>query len=309
MSIRLWVVIIMTTLSLSAAAQELPDWVFKSENTNKQLTAVGSGASIAQAKRIAIAEIIAQVSQSVSAESVSVAEKKLKKAGQYFKQSVLSKTLSIDVNEVTVNKQFVDEASGVIYVQANINKQQLTRFLEDELTPLATLKFPVNSSTIDKVLWALKYRETNEYGLRLERALASLGVANKTLRVRFRDNLSDVAKVWQRYGVRIIADRTLQSLTGTINQQLPSATKTVLWLQFKPSYKTRQKEGTHQHKLNLVVELTQPHSPFKVFYQKHISVVGTGMSPEQAKNQAVEQLHSILDTPIQNWFFEKGSKL
>ncbi|ATZ73794.1 hypothetical protein CWC33_08820 [Idiomarina sp. X4] len=309
MSIRYWVVIIMTTFSFSIAAQELPDWVFKSENTSGQLIAVGSGSSNSEAKRAAIAEIIAQVSQSVSAESVSVFEKTPAETSQYFKQSVISSTLSIDVNKVTVTKQFVDKASGVNYVQATLSKDEVVRFLQDELTSLATLNFPAQSSAVDKVLWALKYREANNYGLRLERALTGLDAANDTLKNKFRDNLSKVAEVWQRYGVRVIADSSLQHLAGTIDKQLPSATKTVLWLQLKPSHKTRQYQGAYQHKLDLSAELTQPQSPFRVFRQEHISVVGTGASANMARNHALEQLRSILDTPIQNWLFEKGSEL
>ncbi|WP_157803486.1 LPP20 family lipoprotein [Idiomarina sp. X4] len=299
----------MTTFSFSIAAQELPDWVFKSENTSGQLIAVGSGSSNSEAKRAAIAEIIAQVSQSVSAESVSVFEKTPAETSQYFKQSVISSTLSIDVNKVTVTKQFVDKASGVNYVQATLSKDEVVRFLQDELTSLATLNFPAQSSAVDKVLWALKYREANNYGLRLERALTGLDAANDTLKNKFRDNLSKVAEVWQRYGVRVIADSSLQHLAGTIDKQLPSATKTVLWLQLKPSHKTRQYQGAYQHKLDLSAELTQPQSPFRVFRQEHISVVGTGASANMARNHALEQLRSILDTPIQNWLFEKGSEL
>ncbi|ASG65239.1 MAG: hypothetical protein FH730_11460 [Idiomarina piscisalsi] len=309
MSIRYWVVVIMTTFSFSIAAQELPDWVFKSENTNGQLIAVGSGSSNSEAKRAAIAEIIAQVSQSVSAESVSVFEKTPAETSQYFKQSVISSTLSIDVNKVTVTKQFVDKASGVNYVQATLSKDEVVRFLQDELTSLATLNFPAQSSAVDKVLWALKYREANSYGLRLERALTGLDAANDALKNKFRDNLSHVAKVWQRYGVRVIADSSLQRIAGTIDKQLPSASETVLWLQLKPSHKTRQHKGAYQHKLDLSAELTQPKSPFRVFRQEHISVVGTGVSADMARNHALEQLRSILDTPIQNWLFEKGSEL
>ncbi|RUO66668.1 hypothetical protein CWI73_05130 [Idiomarina piscisalsi] len=309
MPIRYWVVIIMATFSFSITAQELPDWIFKSENTSEQLTAVGSGPSSSEAKRAAIAEIIAQVSQSMSAENVSVLEKTQAGTSQYFKQSVVSNTLSIDVNKVNVIEQFVDKKSGVTYVQATISKRQLIRFLEDELTPIATLSFPAQSPAVDKVLWALKYREANAYGLRIERALAGLGATNDTLKNKLRENLSAVAKVWQRYGVRVIADSSLQSLVGIINQQIPSATETVLWLQLKPAHRTRQSENNHQHKLDLMVELTQPHSPFRVFRQEHITVVGNGTSTQQARNHALEQMRAILDTPIQNWLFEKGSEL
>lgn len=299
----------MATLSFSVTAQELPDWIFEPESTSEHLTAVGSGSSSSEAKRAAIAEVIAQVSQSVSSKSVSVLEKKQTETSQHFKQSVVARTLSIDVNQVTVSKQFADKTSGLIYVQAHVSKEQLVRFLEDELTPLATLNFPSQSSAVDKMLWALKYRETNEYGLRLERALAGLGVANNTIKSRFRKNLSDIAEVWQRYGVRVIADSSVQKLVASINRQIPSATETVLWLQLKPAYRTRQSENNHQHKLDLMVELTQPHSPFRVFRQEHITVVGNGKSAEQARNHALEQMRAILDTPIQNWLFEKGSEL
>ncbi|MDV6327277.1 LPP20 family lipoprotein [Idiomarina sp. Sol25] len=309
MFIRNWVVIIMTTFSFSLAAQELPSWIFEAKASSDELAAIGSGASINQAKRAAVAEIIAQVSQSVSAESVSVVEKRQEETSQFFKQSVFSETLSIEVNDVTFDKEYVEERSGVVYVRASLSKTQLIRFLEDELTPLATLSFPVRASPVDKVLWSLKFRVTNEYGLRVERALNALGAEKAAMKAKLRDNLAAVVEVWQRYGVRVIADNSLQDVAGLINRHIPSASKTVLWLQLKPSHKTRQQNDTYQHKLDLAVELTQPRTPFRIFRQEHISVVGSGSSAGEAESHALQQLRTILDTPIQNWLFEKGSEL
>lgn len=309
MFIRSWVVIILTTLSLSSLAQELPDWVFNAPATSHQLTAVGSGLSVREAKRTAIAEIIAQVSQAVSSQSVSVVEKQASQSTLSFKQSVSSQTLSIDINDATIDKEFIDETSGTVYVQVSVSKKQLVRFLEDELTPFRELLFPQNSSSVDKVLWSLKYKQSNEYGLRIERALAALGASKPSSKKRLLDNLGSIAEVWQRYGVRVIADSSLQSVTNAINQHIPSATETVLWLQLKPSHKTRQQQNLFQHKLDLSVELTQPRSPFQTYQQKYISVVGNGQSASEASQDARQQLRTILDTPIQSWLFEKGSNL
>jgi len=309
MFIRSWVTILLVTLGFSGFAQELPGWVYNASTSSEKLEAVGSGPSLSVAKRAAVAEIIAQVSQSVSAESLSVLEKHQTQTSQRFKQSVSTQTLAIDINDVLIEQQFLDQTSETFYVKASISKVKLVRFLEDELTPLNELRFPEESSSANQVLWSLKYKVSNEYGLRIERALDALGAGKPNSKKRLLDNLSAVANVWQNYGVRVITDSSLQSLTGVITEHIPTATKTTLWLQLKPSVKTRQQQNSYQHKLDLSVELTQPRSPFKVYRQKNISVIGSGDSESQAREDALQQLHTILDTPIQNWFFEKGSEL
>lgn len=309
MFIRSWVAILLVALSYSVLAQEPPDWIYNTSTSSVQLEAVGSGSSLRAAKSAAVAEIIAQVSQSVSVKSLSVLEKRQDQTSQRFKQSMSTQTLAIDINDVAVGKQFFDKSSGTLYVKARIKKVELIRFLEDELTPLNELTFPEYSSSANQVLWSLKYKASNEYGLRVERALNALGAGKPNSKKRLLDNLSAVANVWQNYGVRVIADSSLQSLSGVITQHIPTATEATLWLQLKPSFKIRQQHNTYQQKLDLSIELTQPRSPFKTYRQKNISVIGSGESESQAKENALQQVHTILDTPIQNWFFEKGSEL
>lgn len=296
-------------LSFPTLSQDLPRWIFSAEELPGKLSAVGNGKTLQSAKHAALAEILAQVSQTTSTQTESVLRKEQNETSTFFQQAITSRSLSLDLNGLNLEEQFKDLSSGTTYVLVSVSKSEIVRFLNDELKPLDKLLFPNDASPAEQLLWSLKFKTSCEYGVRLERALSALGSGKLSLRKELKSCLSQIVTIWQKSGIRIIADNSLDPIVAVVNKHFPSSTHTALWLQLQPQRKTRKNQGVYEEKFTLLTQLTQPHSPFSSYYSKELSVIGKGSSASQASSNAEAQMREILKQPLQNWLFEKGSNL
>lgn len=289
--------------ALPVQAAQKPSWVFEASQSTSRLQAVGAGNTVAEARQVALGNILLQVSQTLQADTNSIIASHNGTADTRFTQRARGQSLSLDIGQATVVHQWQDPDTGEVYLQLAVAKADLILALEDRLQRMSALRFPDTSSQTDQLLWALQHLESLALALQLERALSGLGAAQPNTRNRLIRNQEQATSVWQAAGVRVIAKQSLTPVSSLISQRLPTSTNTVLWLQLDQKTYHRQVNGRTQIKHVLSADLKQPHSPFTTYYQGELIAQGSGPDRKSATYAAEQALTNQLNQPLANWLF------
>ena len=286
-----------------AHAASKPEWIFKTTPSTEKLAAVGSGSSVAEARQIALGNILLQVSQSLEAGTSSVLTSEDGESNSRFRQVAIGRSLKLDVGHADIVRQWQDPETGEVYLQLTVAKAGLIRALENRLSGITALSFPASSGQTDQLLWALKNLPPTQQGLRIEAALSGLGAAQPAARQHLLDQQEHARKVWQAAGVRVIAQQSLGTVARAIRPQLPTSTNTALWLQLDNQTFHRQTNGQTEIKRVLSVNLKQPHAPFTSYHQSQLIAFGSGSSRASAEQAAEKALTDQLQQPLAHWLF------
>ncbi|PFG52247.1 hypothetical protein ATG98_1255 [Marinobacter sp. LV10R520-4] len=289
--------------ALPAHAAQKPAWIFEAPQSGPSLQSVGSGNTVAEARQVALGNILLQVSQTLQANTRSIIESHNGVANTQFQQKAQGKSLNLDISQTKIARQWRDPDTSDVYLQIAVAKTDLVRALEDRLAKMAVLRFPDTSSQTDQLLWALKHLESLDLGLRLDRALTALGAGQPDTRAHLAGNQKKAMSIWQTAGVRIIAKQSLDSISNLIRQRLPTSTNTALWLQLNQQTYHRLANGRTEIKKVLSINLKQPHSPFTSYYQREVVALAAGPDRSSAALAAEQALADKLNQPLANWLF------
>lgn len=304
-SIRAMIVIIALfyVFPLRVHAAQKPAWVFETPQSGSSLHSVGSGNTVTEARQVALSNILLQVSQTLQANTHSTIASQNGVANTQFQQEAKGKSLTLDIGQAKVTRQWRDPNTNEVYLQLAVAKTVLIRALEGRLTKMAMLQFPDASSQTDQLLWALKHLESLDLGLHLERSLAALEAGQPNTRERLTHNQKKAMSVWQTAGVRIIAKQSLASISNLISQRLPTSTNTALWLQLDRQTYYRVANGQTEIKSVLFLDLKQPHSPFTSYHKREVVALAVGSDRHSAALAAKQTLADKLNQPLANWLF------
>lgn len=280
-----------------------PAWVFQAPVSDSRLIAVGMGKTLAEARQSALANILLQVSQEVQVTTESRVQSRNGDGETLFRQQSRGESLALDVGQADILQQWQGPDSGDLYLQLAIAKDDLARALLDRLDRLAALNFPTKGSETDQLLWSLKFLESLDEGLRLERALAGLGQGQPRIRELLLRHRQASLAVWQSAGVRVIAKQALTSVAGVVSQRLPVSGKTVLWLQLDQQTHSRKVAGQTEVRQVLSFDLKQPAPPFTSYHRGELVVVGAGPDRNSAAQAAEQALYQKLNQSLASWLF------
>ena len=309
MRLAMQAVALATALALSpaAVAQSTPQWLTELPRADQHnYRATATAATLPQARQAALAAITAQVASRVSSESLTQQHKQHTsqtgtQTASSFELTIAGQSVPLQLNDVQASQQY-RHANGDVSVLVEVSKQQIIDFLQNQLQQQQTLKFPQQADAAEQLLWLLRYKQplqmANAY------ALAYQQLSGNHLTTDFAQQLATLKQAEQQLGLRIVASRDLDALSGQIAKHSPASTTPTLWLQLTQQQQQRQQGGRYQQRRQLLAAVTEPQSPFKTFHQKTIEVIGQGASAAEAAEHAQQLLEQQVSRPLSEWLFD-----
>jgi hypothetical protein len=127
------------TLSKTAQAQSLPDWVIAPpQDTEQWFYSIGSGKTESKARLNALGVLSTRLSVTISASTQSLVSSDKNGQEHFFENDIIQQSESFTFNNINTEKSFAD--GEVIYALVKVDKltffEDLTQLLLDKVSPL-----------------------------------------------------------------------------------------------------------------------------------------------------------------------------
>ncbi|MCL2916286.1 LPP20 family lipoprotein [Shewanella corallii] len=292
---------LLALLLISGKAFAWPDWVLQPAQNEQQLVGVGIGQTRVEAKELAMAEIVTQLSVRVETEQSQLLAKSGDQSRQEFRQQTRLSSLPFELFGVQEINSAQQEQQ--VAVMLAVDKSAMAITLADQVEALLDSYSQMSGDPVKGFVAAVKQMGLIPLGRNYLAAMRGLGYPNEAQELRHKALSEEILAAKSRVSVEVIGSKQHQQIYSYLATGFTASAnaETRLWLRPELKWRTAKQAGRVVARADLQLSYQYPQSPFTVVHRQSLSADGVAFSQAQAKEQALNAIIEQLKQPPSEW--------
>ncbi len=266
------------------------------------IVGLGVADNRADAREIALAEIVTQLSVDIKVSQSQYNEKRGSFTTSHYKQQIDSSSLPFELVGIEEIKSASQDQQAAVLM--GIKKQRLINSLYRQVSNVNSLELP-DAKAENRFIFALEHKSELLRIEKMTRVLEVLDGKKPELQSRLDELTHSHARVLRQASCRIIGRSVHKSIVGALNNALRCNGGNTLWVQPQLNWRYSGQNNLTFAQANLIIKFTRTVSPFNTLKEYGFVATASGTSKSMARDAAIKQLITFLNRPVHQWGSEQ----